>query len=634
MLDNMRNMMGGVVAKILIGLLVISFAVWGASDAFIGGASTDAVTAGETKVGLIEYRLAYLNQANGLQRQLGQRLSREQLRAFGLDQAVLNQVVTGAILDEVAREMSLGVSEDRLAEMIGEDPSFQDATGAFSRQRLDFLLREAGMREEDFIRSREAVAVRSQLVSSLAAGAELPEAFYEALRQYRTQQRVFDYVNISRDDLVSVPEPTQSELEAYYEENKDAYMAPEYRRLQIVRLTAEDLAKPGEVTREEIESEYERVSERYAEPEKRRVLQLNFPDEQAAEAAAERLAAGESFETLMQEMGRAMDDVELGLLTRAQIPEQNIADAAFSLAEGETSSVVSGVFGPVILKVPEIQPEARRPIDEVEDELRQAIAIEKATDEIYEIHDRLEDERAAGDPLAEAARKVGLDARTIEMVDRSGRDAEGATVDGIPQSTEVLQAAFETDEGVETDPVPIDTSGFVWYEVADIIDERQKPLSEVRGEVAEAWRKAQVAERTKELAQTISERVAAGGDFATVVAETLPASDEAEAQAALQTSSAMNRTETSADLPAAAVAAGFSVAGGSVTTAPGPGEADTLVLKVREVIEGEPEEIPAQARQQLNDALADGIIGNVIGDLQTRVDVTINRQAIETAISY
>jgi peptidyl-prolyl cis-trans isomerase D len=633
MLDSMRNMMGGALAKILIGLLVISFAVWGASDAFIGGAATNAVTVGETRVGLVDYRLAYLNQTNALQSQLGQRLSREQLQAFGVEQAVLSQVVTGAVLDESARKMQLGISEDRLAQLIGDDPNFQDSSGNFSRQRLDFLMQNAGMREEDFIRNRTTAAVRNQLVSGLAAGTELPDVFFEAFADYQSQRRVFEYINIGAEDIESIPEPTEEDLTTYYEANKDDYVAPEYRKLVIVRLTAEDIARLDQVTQAELEQEYERSKTRYTTPERRQIWQLNFPDETAAAEAQTRLETGETFEELMAELGRSDDDVDLGLLTREQIPEQNIASAAFMLDEGETSDVVNGVFGPVILKVVSVEPEASRAMDEIEDELRQTVAIEKATEEIYDIHDRLEDARAAGDSLAQAAQEAGLEARTIEMIDAEGRDSSGEPVEDIPEEETLLREAFQTEIGIETDPLPIGSEGFVWYDVVDIIDERQKPLSEVRSQVEQAWIIAETYARTQERAETMRDRVAAGEEFAEVAADILPAGN-GQQTVELNTSDPLQRNQAGDALPTNAVTAGFSVGEGAIYTAQGQQPTDSLVIRVREVLEGQSDQVSANRREQLNNGLADSIIGSVVTDLQSGVDVSINQQAIETAITY
>ena len=83
------------------------------------------ITAGGTKVSINEYRLAYDRQISRLSQQFGQRLTREQATALGIDNQVLAQLVSGAVLDEQARKLGLGLSKDRLAELTREDPAFK-----------------------------------------------------------------------------------------------------------------------------------------------------------------------------------------------------------------------------------------------------------------------------------------------------------------------------------------------------------------------------------------------------------------------------------------------------------------------------------------------------------------------------
>lgn len=670
MLESLRGMMGGFVAKLFIGLLVLSFAVWGVSGAIFGGAGTSTIEVGDTKVSMIDYRFAYQNRVNALERQFNQRLSREQSRALGLDQAVLSQLVSGAVLDESARKMGLGVSDDRLAELIADDPAFRDASGRFSRSTLDLVLRNVGMRQEDYIRNRENLAVRNQLVSALSGEIALPEALKETLGKYQSQKRVFDYVLVTPDALEDTPEPTDADLEAFYEENKQDYVAPEYRKLTLVKLTAEDIADPAGITDAEVAEEYERIKDRYSEPELRQVQQVSFSNPADAEAAAKRLEEGESFQTILTELGRTEADIDLGLLKKGDLPDQNIADAAFELELNKPSGVVTGVFGPVILRVTEIREESAKPLEEVSDEIRQGLAITKASDELYDIHDKLEDERAAGETLPQAAQIAGLTATTVEAVDSFGLAPDGSRVTEIPEASKVLAEAFDTDEGVEADPVNIGTEGFLWYEVEDVISERQKPLEEVREEVLRAWTDAETTKRVEEIANTIRDRASKGEDLAAVAGEFLapaPAGgspesangqtaqldetgedagdvpvQEAENTAAAQPDTAslvsstgeLTRRDTGGDLTSAAVQAGFSAAESSYLVVPGESGTSRIVMKVARVIEGDAAQTPDEVAQELDSGLADDVVGNLVTDLQSREDVRINQQAIDAAINF
>ena len=216
LLDSLRNSAKSWVAKLLLGLLVLSFAVWGVSGTIFQGIGGTVVEVGETSVSPIEYRLAYDRQIAILSRQFGTRLTTEQARALGLENQVLGQVVSNAALDEQSRRMNLGLSEDRLANIIADDPAFRGLDGRFDRATFSNLLRNVGMTEEEFIVSQESAAIRSQIVEAIADGYQAPSAMLKAMYQFENETRTLDYIVMNRDFAGEIPEPDSSKLSAYF----------------------------------------------------------------------------------------------------------------------------------------------------------------------------------------------------------------------------------------------------------------------------------------------------------------------------------------------------------------------------------------------------------------------------------
>ncbi len=638
MLSMLRGAMGGWIAKIFLALLVLSFAVWGISGSMFQGVGNSVITVGQTNVGLLEYRLAYDRQLNLLSRQFGTRLTREQAQALGLDQTVLSQMVSGAVMDETARRMGLGMSDDRLAGIIGRDEAFQDASGQFSRSQLRAVLNSIGMPEDQYVETRRDVAVRQQIISATAEATEMPDAFADFLATYQGEKRRFDYTVVTPADIEAIADPLVTEdgkatLESFYEENKADYVAPEYRRLYIVKLEASDIADPAVIDPTTVREDYEARKDQFSEPERRTVQQLVFPDSDSAEAAASKLAGDMSFDALVEEEGKTLEDVSLGTLTKTQIPDPAVADVAFSLDEGATSDPVKGLFGTVILRVTHVQEGSTKPLTEVEGEIRQALALEAAANEIYDTHDRLEDERAAGLSLSEAASAVGLTPRAIDAIDRQARDAEGNVINDIPQSRDLLTEAFETDPGVETDPLQIGTEGFVWFEVEEVTPERQKGFDEVIEQVRNDWLAEQTSEAVSSLAQTIRERIAGEESFNTVLADLFPPKEEEELQRIAQQSVALTRDATTNELPSAAVEAGFSEPLDAVFVADGVEDQSRIVMKVANISDEKAEDLPPDAIQNLNASLSDDLITQMIAQMRNDLKVEINQDAIRAALA-
>src|SRR5690349_19900454 len=140
MLGILRSAAGTWVTKALLSLLVVSFLAWGATTRIVSGELRGhhaVITAGGTEVSIDEYRLAYDRQLSLLSQQYGQRVTQEQAKLLGVDNQVLAQLDSGAVLDEQARKLGLGLSKDRLAELTREDPAFKGPSGQFDRRTFE-----------------------------------------------------------------------------------------------------------------------------------------------------------------------------------------------------------------------------------------------------------------------------------------------------------------------------------------------------------------------------------------------------------------------------------------------------------------------------------------------------------------
>lgn len=632
MLSALRDAANSFIVKVFLGLLVISFAVWGVSGSLVAGPGGAAVEFGSTRVGLADYRLAYNSQLLNLSRQFGTQITGEQAKSLGVESSVLAQVVAGAVMDENARKLGLGISAKRLGQDIAADPNFKDASGVYSRQRLQQFVRSVGMTEDAYVRNRKAVAVRRQLLDGIAAGANAPEAFYSAFAAYEAEKRVLEFVEIGETTIKERPSPSDADLQKFYEINKILFVSPQYRRLALLRLSAEDLARPDDITADELAKAYEARKAQFQEAEKRRVQQLVYPDKAAAEAALARVRAGETFETILADSGKQAADVDLGLVAKSQIPDVNIAESAFKLELNATSDVVDGVFGPVLLRVIEIAPQQVKALEAVAPELRKALALDKANEDVFDAHDKIEDARAGGGTLEEAARSVGLSLRVVEAVDQSGKAPDGQAVADIPEAAKMLALAFRTDPGVEADPVPLGSSGFAWFDVLAVTPERQKPLEEVRVEATERWTRAEMANRVEALARTLRDRLAAGEEFGKIAAEALPAKADGS-PATVEVTTALGRRGKDDRLGGDAIALAFSGAkGGAIVAASPAGETARLLIRVATVEEGEKKTPPEALKAQLGEAVGDDLLGALVEEFQSRDELKINRRAIETAL--
>ncbi|MEM9332830.1 MAG: SurA N-terminal domain-containing protein [Pseudomonadota bacterium] len=631
MLDLLRGFSKGWLAKILIALLVISFAVWGVSGSLIFGGQYNVVQVGRTKIDVNQYRFAYDTQLLTLSQSFGRRLSRQEADALGLRESVLNQVVAGAVLDENGRKMGLGLSDKSVAQEIANDPRFRDLSGQFSRNSLRASLQQAGLTEEDYIANRKQVSMRNQILDGTAASLNMPAAYLDALSVYEGETRVFDYVTLGPEVAEDIPEPTDEELSAYYEANKSDFIAPEFRKIAILKLEPSDVMKLDEVTEEDLQSAYESRKANLRRPERRQVQQLVMPSREIAEAALQKLNSGTTFEDIVEEQGKTIADIDLGVVTRNALPDENIANAAFELELNKPSGIVDGLFGPVLLRVAKIEEETTTPFEEIKDTLREQIALERAVDDVFANFDAIEDERGAGEQLIPTGEKVGLKTRILDAVDARGNDENGNPITDIPQFAELLAEANQALPGDDTQPIEIGDDGFIWFDVLEVIPERQKPEDEVLDDVKTAWTSAETDKRVGAVAQKIAERITAGEDFDAVLADTLPTDSFGQA-VKRSTTDPLRRNAQAPNFPIVAVRQGFALSKSAVDTVQ-IGSNKEIVFKVSDVQQSPSPDVPDNLVSQIDLAASQDILSQVVEHLQSKETVTVNRSAIELAFN-
>jgi peptidyl-prolyl cis-trans isomerase D len=620
-----RNWLGKVVMGLVMGLLIISFAIWGIGDIFRGFGQSSVAKIGGREVTIEQFRQIYNDRLQQIGRQIGRPITQQQARALGFDRQVLGQVIAEIALDERARQLGLNLSDEEIAKRIREDPTFRGFTGQFDRARFEQMIRSAGFTEPRFVAEQRRVSLRRQIAEGLGGELVVPETMARVFNRFEEEQRAIEYVVLDRAKAGDVPQPTPEELAQYFEGRKHLFRAPEYRKAVLLVLSPADAMVWITVSDDDARRAYDQRRERYVTPERRQVQQIVFPNTADARAAAERLAGGLTFEALATERELKDSDIDLGLVAKTGIVDRAVADAAFALKEGEISQPVEGRFGTAIVRVTKIEPERVRGYEDVAAELKKEIATERAKAEIQTRHDKIEDERAGGAQLADVAQKLGLTAHTIEAVDRSGRGPDGAAVP-LPSGVDVLASVFASDVGVENDPLQLPAGGYVWYEVAEVTPSRERNLDEVKDRVEARWRDDKVGEKLRAKATEILDKLKAGTTLAEVAA--------AEGLK-VETAPGLKRNKPSEGLPANALEDVFRTGKGAAGAVEGRNPAERVVFRVTDITVPTLAPTSEEANRiadQLKRSLADDLIGQYLVRLQSDLGVSINENAFRQVV--
>ncbi|WP_262268946.1 peptidylprolyl isomerase [Microvirga yunnanensis] len=626
MLRNMRKagqtVVGKAIATIFFCALIVSFAIWGIGDIFRVTPASAVAEVGSTTITVDQVRTAYTNELQRLGRQFRTVISPEQARAFGLDQQVVSNLVTEAVMAEQAKQMGLSVSDQLVAASIVNNPAFKGADGQFNRAQFDQALRNAGLSEAGFVHDQRSAMARLHLAEAIAGDINVPIAAREALHRYASERRAASYLLLTPAMAGDIPAPSAEQLQSFFNERRSTFRAPEYRAVSVMALDAAALAKPDAVPEADARQAYDQRKASYGTPERRTIQQITFPSQADAEAAAAKIKDGTGFEAVATERNVSPQNLELGTFTKAEMLDQAVADAAFALDQGGVSAPIAGRFGPVLVRVTQIQPESVRPFEEVAAEIRQELAQERAKGQIERIHDEIEDLRAGAKPLADIAKEKGLTLIQVPAVEAGGLDKAGNPVN-LPEKDAVVKAAFASDIGVDNEPLRTAT-GYVWYDVTGIEASREKTLDEVRDQVAAQWREDQVAQRLSEKANELTGRLEKG--------EALEAVAQS-AGAPVLNGTDLARNAAKGDLAAEAVNRIFAVPVGKAGHAANGTDARAVFKVMSATVP--PLVTTTQAAQnadnQLRTGFGDDLLSQYIAQVRQDLGVKINQQALRRA---
>ena len=617
---------GKAVMGVIMGGLIISFAIWGIGDIFRGFGQNSVAKIGGTEISIEQFRTYYTDKLQQLGQRMRRPISNDQARALGLDRQLLGQLVAETTLDEQAKQMRLGLANKDIADRITSDPAFRGPNGQFDRARFDQVIRNAGFNEARFVAEQRNVMLRRQIAQTVSGDLKVPETTLKSIVQYQGEKRAIQYVALTAAQAGDVAAASTEDLTKYFETRKVLFRAPEYRKAPLLSLAPSDVAKPEAISDADAKTAYETRKASFGTPEKRELRQIVFPKPEDAAAAHERLTKGLSFADLAKERGISEADLNVGTVAKADIIDPAVAEAAFALKADEISAPVKGTFGTVLLQVGKIEPGTQKTYEEVAADLKKELAETRARTEINTLRDKIEDDRAGGSTLAETAKKLNLKSVDIDALDRSGRGPDGQPAAGVPATPDVVGAIFSTDVGVDNDALQLPANGYLYYDVTSITPARERTLDEVKDQVAARWRDDEIAKRLQAKSDDMLTKLKAGTPLAQVASENGLRVDSA---------ADISRGRAAGFLPVKVTDAAFKLPKSSPASVDGDKPTDRFVIVVTDVIEPKFDAETPEAKQlaaSLQNSFADDIVGQYIAKIEADIGVTLNQAALNQVV--
>jgi peptidyl-prolyl cis-trans isomerase D len=622
MLEFLRDFSKTWIAKFLLAILIVSFGAFGIGNVVTQLGSTTVARVGNTDISAQDFDRAYQNQLQQIAQQTGQMPNGQQALALGIPMQVVARLASDAAIDHLASTMGVSVSNAHLTEMLRNEPAFQGPGGAFDKQLFQRAIQSAGYTDAAFLQEEAKQARGNQITAALFGDAPIPQAALDIVNRYGRDTRSLNYVVLNSNSIPPIPAPTTDDLTAYLKAHQSEYRTKETRTVDVMLISPTLLAKGISIPSAKLQAAYEQQKDKLTKVEKRHIEQVGLTPDQVT-AFEKGKAAGQSFDELVKANG--LTPADLGTLGKADITDSTLADAAFSLKQGDFT-IIAGISGKRAITVTEIQPGGIETLAEATPQLTQQLAQQQAINEIGDDVDAIEDLRAADKPLSDIAPRYKLNIVPVTLT--ADGDALSAVSDLKPADREkVAQAVFKAKEGALTPSVSLSASGTLWFDLKKVVPARDQTLDEVHDQVAKAWTEEKTNAAFKAKADQLLADLKAGKSFDEVAATvnqfpTLSPPITRQGDTSGVAGKVLDRT-----VAAAAFAGGPNHAGYAVD-----GDGDYVIFQVAAVNPAS-DKLPAQTETAVLESVRDSIYGNFVNALTQAQGIRINQAAMQQALN-
>jgi len=621
MLQSMRELSKSWIFKTLMALLVISFGIWGIGDMFRGNPAQETVgQVGSIKITRQQLENRFQLDMPEARKIFGAELTVAQARQMGLLDRALHMMQEEYSFDQEAQRLGIVASSETTLKRLANEPRFRDKDGKFNTELWHRTLAHTGYSEQMFLEVDSRNTARQIIIQAIVANNIIPQVIVDTMYQARGAKRIAEVISLRNDSIKNIPPATDAQLQAYYQDHENEFVAPEYRGLTIAQLATDEMTKDVTVSDEDVREAYAARAAELVVPERRDLLQIVVQDEAKAKAVAD--AAEKA-----QDLSQAAKTHGLTPITMKGIDEKSVLPelyaSVFALEEGQVSMPIKSSLGWHVIQLKKLHESGKQSFDQVKDTLRKTLQEERVGDLVAKTVNQIDDSLAGGQSLEDLADTLKLHLTRYPALDAKGQTPEGTTASNIPEKDTILSTAFGLNTG-ETSQVIDDGKGNYYVARIDQITQSHvRPFDEAKKSITAAWLDLQLYEKAHEEAESMAKALREGKSATSFA--TRPGVE-------VRLSKSISLLgDTDKDLPESAIPLILSMKKGDVTTTDSPGK--QFVLKLRDIVPVNPKR-PDDTRikivEDLNEKLPQNLIESYSDDLHTTFPQTVNQGLLTT----
>ncbi|MFK7839637.1 MAG: peptidyl-prolyl cis-trans isomerase [Bdellovibrionales bacterium] len=474
----------GILKFFLLGILCLAGGglVFTDVGGFFGGgiSNTDVAKVGAEKIGLNSF----------------DRVARRSLQQLGITPAqaykvgYLDQVLAAEIqrrsLMKAANDADLAIGKEYVVQQVQQILSPAIASGLSAQQALENFTRTRGVSEGELTTTILSERTLTLFGDAMEAGAlYTPDILAKKIHSFDNETRDVRFISFPHADFKDVKEPNETNIVQIYEKTKERFASPERRNIKVLTIKTDTLADTLTVEDAELKATYEDNIDIYTKPASRTIEQAVVKTEDEAKFILQTFEKGQPFKD-------GADKADF--FPAKSFTENDILD---ELNEPVFSAEKTGAIGPIdtplgwtVVNITEVSEEIIQPFEDVKSQIRDDIVQDQLIDEIYKLVDEVDEFFAVGGAVADAEKEFDLDVQIFENISRTGLDLDNKSPVNpafAPDSTTIIQSAYELDEGVSGPAFEVSGGDFVIVNTSKITPKEYTPFEDVKEQLKIEW---------------------------------------------------------------------------------------------------------------------------------------------------
>ena len=502
-MKRIRQIASGIALKIVVGLVILSFVVFGVASFLSQSSDVWAIKIGNKKISYQKVQHDINNYRNNLLALLKenpqeQAQIEQMLEPNYLQQQVVNSIITSGVIEQFAKDLKITADENLIYQEIVKQKVFHNKEGKFDKELFQNFLKNQQLSEQGYVKNIASQVGGQMIQNSIIMANPINQSLALDLYLFNQNTVIYDLLEVKSENVPVSTDISDAEINELYQKNPKSYQTPELRKVQYAILDKKSAVNNIEVSEQEAIDYYQQNQANYQVSENRDVYHLMFDTQEKANnflAELNKKASQNSTENFLDLAktfsNKKLEEISIVGVAKGQIlPE--LEKVIFSLQTNQISPIIESKAGFHIVLLNKINLPKTLEFVDISKQVKEKLLLEKQNKIFGKMLKEINDFTLISKSFDDFAKNFSL--KIVDVEQKIAKNQQNKT-EVLPN---FINQVFTANLKQISKPIPFDDKQekFYFVFVTEVVQPQQLSLSDAKNLVKQDLI---LAKQTKEL---------------------------------------------------------------------------------------------------------------------------------------